>query len=608
MPPPPSSAGSEAERRQAWALAIVLVALAVGYVAFALTPSHYAFVLKNLFEVDANPLLGQARGIRSDELAVLTPLFQTAVLGDFATTNQISPYGETLKGFWALPIEDWSLVFKPQLWGFWILPPAYAYSLYFASMWVGFLVGYTLFMRQLGAELLFAAAVSVCLFSSHFVQVWWSSNAPAFALAPWPAVVFMANIRFLPKIVLGTYAACVWAFSLVYPPFMISGAFAFLVLILAFRPQTLSLKNLAAGVLILVMLGAVFVAYYGELIGIMRETAYPGQRVVSTGNLPVLQFLAHIFPFLNIANFATLIGLNDCEVAVVATLIPLSALVFVRKEAWRQALAIHRRAICIWLAALIVAGAWMLCPVPASWGKPLLWHYVPDNRMLWGFGVLFTLGLARLVASLEVTVTQRRIDVFIVLLTLVWLVSKISYSYLVPTVGLPPADLLIVSWRELVPVGVFCAFAIAIKLWPPIRAYPGQSVMAACALSGVLTFNMFNPLQSAHAIFTNHQSERLTEIRATLNANPNGWLAMDGYFGAIFSGVGIPAINHVLVQPQLDIFARYFPDMDPDDFNTVFNRYAYIGLVEGLEQPELNQSDSINLPLEFFLRDHSATN
>src|ERR1035437_2953901 len=122
------------EEAGAYWLFVAFLYIFVLYVLLALTPSHYAMRLKYL-GADMHPLLGSARPIRSDEWIVMTPLFQTAVRGGFSTTNMISPYHETPKGFFALPIWDWSLLFKPQLWGFWLLPPAYAYSLYFAMLW-----------------------------------------------------------------------------------------------------------------------------------------------------------------------------------------------------------------------------------------------------------------------------------------------------------------------------------------------------------------------------------------------------------------------------------------------------------------------------------------
>ncbi|WP_456061949.1 DUF7657 domain-containing protein [Aquamicrobium zhengzhouense] len=109
------------------------------------------------------PLLFEARNVRSDEWIAFTPLVQTAVRGGFDTVNQVSPYHETLKGFWALPILDWSLIVKPQLWGFWLLPPAYAYSFYFACLWASFLLGYSVLFNQLGAPLRIAVVSAVAV-------------------------------------------------------------------------------------------------------------------------------------------------------------------------------------------------------------------------------------------------------------------------------------------------------------------------------------------------------------------------------------------------------------------------------------------------------------
>ena len=260
------------------------------YVGLDLTPSHYAIGLRRL-GVDASPLLGIAHPVRSDEWGVLTPLFQIAVHGHFATTDMISPYHETLKGFLALPIADWSLIFKPQLWAFWVLPPDYAYSLYFACLWAAFLIGYTALMRQLGAGPMIAIAGAVILGSSHFVQVWWTSNAPTFAFAPLPLIAFLSPSRPLVKALLVFYGACVWIFGLVYPPFIISAAFAMGILVLAFRRDVLTRAGIVAGVAATTAVGVVFYLYFGDLVTVMHNTVYPGSRFSSGGGMQDTRFL-----------------------------------------------------------------------------------------------------------------------------------------------------------------------------------------------------------------------------------------------------------------------------------------------------------------------------
>ena len=69
------------------------------------------------------------------------------------------------------------MLFKPYHWGFLFLPPANAYSLYFLSMSMGFLVGWSLFLRQLRAPAYASVLIATALYFSPFVQVWWTSNA-----------------------------------------------------------------------------------------------------------------------------------------------------------------------------------------------------------------------------------------------------------------------------------------------------------------------------------------------------------------------------------------------------------------------------------------------
>lgn len=158
-------------------IVLALITFFIFYVSFGLTPSHYSEGLRFL-GIDSPPLFGEARSVRSDEWLALTPMFQSAVLGNFSTFNQFSPYNESFKSFWALPIFDWSLIFKPQLWSFWLVPPDLAFSIYFAIFKVAFILGYTIILHRIGVDLSIAFIGSLCLLFSHFVQVWWTSNAP----------------------------------------------------------------------------------------------------------------------------------------------------------------------------------------------------------------------------------------------------------------------------------------------------------------------------------------------------------------------------------------------------------------------------------------------
>jgi hypothetical protein len=583
------------------ALIAALFGFAAMYVALALTPSHYAIGLQAL-GISAHPLLGTAKSIRSDEYVAMTPLFQIAVLGHFSATDVISPYHESLKGFWALPILDWSLIFKPQLWAFWLVPPAYAYSFYFATLWLGFLIGYGVFLRQLGASLWLAAFGSLALYMSHFVQVWWTSNAPTFAFAPWPFIVFLLPIRPILKIPFLFWVISFWIFSYVYPAFIISAGFALTTLLLAFRRDAITIGNVLAGFIASCAVMAVFFLYFGDLIALMQHTQYPGNRFAAGGGVEISKIVAHLLPFFTSSRFDPLLSnSNECEVAVVSTLLPLTVIVFANYRSAATYVRENKLACFIFCVGLTMMLAWMILPVPADWGMFLLWHEVPGNRMIWGFGLLLILGLTVIASKIEFNVSHRRLILFFLSIVAAGLSSKLLFTLVWPA---PKIDLwaaVVRSWFDWVPIFVFSVPAVLAVRTSWMQRAPAPALFSAAALSGCLTFGTFNPVQSAHPIFAKHDSLLLERAREQAKANPNGWAVMPGGFGALLNGAGISAIDHTLTAPQLAFFRKIFPDLAAEQFNQAFNRYAHI-VVERGAQVHVNGFDQIIVPQEAFLR------
>ncbi|MGN6464726.1 MAG: DUF7657 domain-containing protein, partial [Rhizobiaceae bacterium] len=348
------------EIRQTRVLSVFLAVIAIVYVGLCLTPSHYAVGLR-LLGTHISPWLGSAKPIRSDEWRTLTPLFQIAVRGHFSTVDQISPYHETLRGFWALPILDWSLIFKPQLWAFWVLPPAYAYSLYFTVLWAAFLAGYAILLRQLGASVLVASLGSTILFFSHFVQVWWTSNAPTFSFAPWPLIVFLLPLRPVWKAPLLFWASGVWIFGLVYPPFIIPATFVLFVLLIAYRRDVLSIGNIVLGLATAICLGLTFYLYFGDLIALMGNTVYPGSRLSQGGGLQESRLLTHLFPYFATSNFVPLLAhSNACAVSVVATLLPLTISCFADYRSLAAYCRKNKTSLALVVLALVLMFVWMV--------------------------------------------------------------------------------------------------------------------------------------------------------------------------------------------------------------------------------------------------------
>jgi hypothetical protein len=550
--------------------------LGIVYAACALSPSSYGLVF-HLFGVNNPPLLGVSRGIRSDEYYVLTPLIQIAVLGHFGLTDVISPYHETLKGFWALPIQDWSLVFKPQLWAFWVLPADYAFSVYWAIIIAAMALGYYFLLMQLGTSRTIAALGSLILLTSHFVQVWGSTDGPAFAFAPWPVIAFLLPIKWYWKAPLIFWTACVWVFGLLYPPLLISGAFALGVLILAFRREAVTLRNVLAAALALAATGAVIYFYFGDMIMIMKNTIYPGSRDVSGGGFELDRLVAQIFPYFTTSQLAALRSdTNDCEIAVVSTMLPLLSIFFIKYAPLGQWARANLLTVGLLMVGLAMMLAWMLLPIPASVGRFLLWNEVPASRMAWGVGLLITMTLAVLIARVGCVMTLNRGLGFAATVVAAWAVSKIGFTEIWGQNDATAWGAMSHSWFDLAVLAPIAVAGLLYWLAKRTRNHAGVLIAATAAITGALTFGTFNPLQTTHGMFDLPDTPVLQKLRHSAQSNPHGWLVAKGFYGAAFNGAGIPSINHSLTVPQLAFFRRVFPNMPEDEFVQTFNRYANI--------------------------------
>jgi hypothetical protein len=341
--------------------------------------------------------------------------------------------------------------------------------------------------------------------------------------------------------------------------------------------------------------------YFHDLIAIMTQTAYPGQRHSGGGGVPEMMILAHFFPYLTTLRFAPLLqNSNACEIGVVSSFFPLSCAIFVDHKALLSWVRANVLATALWGLGLGLMLAWMLLPIPPSWGQVFLWHLVPPRRLLWGFGLLFVIGLGVIATRVPWRLSERRFYAFAAFVTAGWLISKIV---LVEGMGVNP-DLsaykaLTQGWFDLVvllPIGCCALFLILRPKWIYRQGSAQLSILLASLVSAAATFGTFNPLQSTHAVFKLQSSPFLDAVRSLAKADQRGWTAVAGHYGAALNGLGIPVVNHVLLKPQVPFFRTAYPDMPADQLNLLFNRFAHIA-VANATTPNSPQEDLVYVPL-----------
>ena len=562
------------------------------YTLLQLTPSSYGVALGLLGAPGEGLYAFTPHGLRADEWSVWTAYIQAAVNNDFGRVNATSAYGEDLRNFNGLPLLDWALIFKPQFWLFFIAPASWGFSFFHAFWLVAFLIGWRQLLVAFGVNAATAIWATILLLFSSGVWMWWTSSGPLLAGLPWILLAAQSKLPSWVRLPLVCWLLVVWMLSHFYPPVIISLAFAGAMALLAYRPEVLHWRTLP--VPLLSATGAIFLVllYLWDPITAMTGTIYPGQRMDPGGAVSLVIYGSQFLPHLNVSGFRHLRGFNLNEVATVGSYFPLLLVVFVNyRRLATDFLVAHRTdPQLVWRLVVLLTGVslisiWMLAPVPAGIGRALLWDRVPPVRMIFALGILILLLALEGLRIARFMVDWSRLAIFCFILTGSWLYS-----------------VYVLDDHHHVELESFDDFLILIPLVAAVSVSRQQRIpsriilIASAALSNLITFGHYNPIQSAQPIFDRPQTAVTEALRQIQAVHPKNWLAVPGFPGAILNGYGYRSVSHVAITPQLDFFRGLFPDLHDEKFNFLFNRYAHVQ-VAAIKAPFLPQRDVVTIPL-----------
>jgi hypothetical protein len=568
--------------------AVVLVGLL--YAALHLSPSSYALALHQLGE-NVAPLAGDPQIARSDEWAVGTPLFQAAVANHFHAVNNTSFYSESLLTTGALPIWNWGIALKPQLWGFAVFSPSLAYSIFWAVLACAMLIGWSLLLRRVGFSPTIAAASSTLLFFSPFVQTWWTGIGPQLAFFPWIVLLALAIRSVVLCAAALAVAVPVWLIAQFYVPGVPGLVYLALALVLIFEPGLFRTRTVIAWLAGLLVGIAVTWAYFRPVIDEFANSVYPGHRWYDGGGLSLPQIVSQLLPSTTTEGHQSLLAMNISEVSTVCSWLPLLTLMLVDFRTVRHTLlgrSTMRRdvmRVCALLVAFLLLTLWQWTP----WARPMGYVFGlglgPEQRTLFASGTLLLLASAYTLDRLPLKVTLLRLAVFATAVVAAWALASRRY----------PGDLVV--WDELV-VLVPIVF-VAPLLWY-LSGRPGQpgqrhTIVLVALVPAIWGWALFNPVQSTDVMFRKPDTPVTRELDALARRRSDHAIAVQGFQGAILNGVGYKSVTHVMSVPNPHVFRRFFPLMPQPRLNWLFNRYARIGLTDA-RQPELFQADTVLLP------------
>ena len=360
----------------------------------------------------AEVIIGKPRDIRSDEWLVHTPWIwsQAEQQPSFPVINKNIGNG-VAPLLTNLPARHWSMLFRPQMWGFFFLDRERAFAFNWNFKWFALLLSGFLFLRIIarGNNLLALSGTLLLLFTNY---VQWFFSTPT-------CMPEMISMLFFALWAVHTMRAAEsrWAiggaglvllvsieqFALCsYPRFQIPLAYLALALLLGgccrsrdndarrsfdyFRTGCL----IAAVAIAATLLGQ----WYREISPTIREIGtliYPGRQIFSGREFSWVRLFA---PFLEFSmtqqHFPLSLG-NVCEAGGFLFLAPLLAAAVIR-EVWRGC----RDGVLIAVVLFIALAIWfMLMGVPMWLARITGWSYVPSIRVIPAVGVASIVGVVR---------------------------------------------------------------------------------------------------------------------------------------------------------------------------------------------------------------------
>jgi hypothetical protein len=540
------------------------------YVGQRWSPSSYGLLLQVLGVADTGIVSGVPRAERGDEFAWQTPLLQMTLRSGFQRYDRTPPYFEDLRTLYAMPIKDWALIFKPQFWLFYVAPPSIAYSFYHFLLIAMFVVGYTVLFARLGGRPFDSLLMALVLFFSAYYQYWWNGAANFFSpWFPWIVLAPLWPLRFVARLLLLFWLLVSALLSYFYPPYSISLGFVAVILWLTIRPEwlrqwprVLALGGTAAAA------GATVLFYLRDILAVVGQTVYPGQRISGGGGVYFRWWLTQLFPTSHMNHHQPLIpGPNICEVSTVGSIYVLAVLFFVpwprlvresTREDWRRWAVLG--------AGLIATQAWMTVRLPAWAGYPLLWHLVQPGRMVLAGGVMLLIVAFVIAQRQPLRPTASSSVAFGLTLLLAWALFKRDLG-----IGVVEAFR---DWIFVVPVAVATAL---LSLGWSTAARANTLLLASAALLGFVSFGRFNPIQKTTPIFEKHQTAMTEDFDRRVRQDERGFLLLPfgthwfSRTGLPLVGMGYPSLAYATFDPAMDLWKKLYPDVPADTLNRTFN-------------------------------------
>jgi hypothetical protein len=520
-------------------------------------------------------LFGEGRSILSDSWGVYLPLIfsQRHSPEPYATTSHVvGDPGQSMLASFAVPVAHPLTIFRPHLWGYFFgddVGMSWHWAFFVLMTFEAF---FLLGRFVCGVTWKFATPLALAMTLSPFFQLWGMVDAPFVAFAVMVAVSLWrawsttaTRPRIAWSLAAGFFATCL-AF-LMYPPYAVTMGYWLLFVLtgawleLGRGSRTVLTARLVSllicAVIPLVTLAA-FLHSQADTLRLVRETVYPGSRLITGGAFRLLHGIASWFlpAPAHIRNWGQLT--NVCEASSFLLLTPFLIVVALVRTGSEE-----RGGALAWsmFAYIAVVLVWQTIGFPTALARVSFWSKVPETRAAIGLGPAEFVILCRLFGRSTRPVTQ---------------VQPLAMSAVASLGGALAAGWWIA--HNLVPLNpgrvLFGVVAFTLVCVSFLRA-PNFAPWVMATVAAVLTLG-FNPLVRGGSEF--FQTNPLARAMRRAEAKDPGarWLVFnDGVLGNYPRALGIHGLNGVHFYPQFHFWAA----LDPERLHVnEYNRYASVNV------------------------------
>lgn len=551
---------------------------------------------------DPGLIYGTPKSIRSDEYLIFSPRVALQAQTGYPAFNEHIGSGRELIITPEAPIKDWVGFFRPHTLGYFLLPftNGFAFSWWF-GLFALLISSYFFFLRILDNSRTLSVLFSVSLALSPFI-LWWFQIGLLLSLAYFfvAGILMMRLLNheklwFIKSQRLSDFlhtAALVYIGAslglLLYAPFLIPVTIVLVVFMTGYiidglKSKELQLKRvknsalmMALALLGVVVIGVIFYFDRREMIQVVANSVYPGDRQVASGDLPFSplyrffdSFLMPLLPKPPTGSFYA----NQSEASNFILLLPFLLVpgILIQIYDYRK----NRR--ISWTFTFIQALAVLFIlrittPLANGFFKLLLLNRVPNNRLMIGVGLLGFLQLIYLIKQIQkIKIPKRQWSIIVgifSLLTLFWLLIFSKYFF---------SKYLVFNYSYLV-VGTLAVFFTAI-----IAAFLSKKVRLGATL--LLTFTVGSsfyilPLQKGLPFF--EDSQIVNRIRQ-VSGPSESWAVVDNF---TFESLPLLAGRHLINghQPYTDF--DFWHQLDKDGlYENIYNRQAHALFITNESKP-----------------------